>query len=87
MLVTLLDYVELWDKAMMTSLATCLYQPSDCNDTSEYNKADSMMNLALATKLHNKVEFVNSFLAAKLAVNRFNNNCYVLEIYVYSLDC
>ena len=75
-LLTQLDMIGEWDKTYMTAPPTCPYDPSDCDSMIEYDKAYSMMSLALSTKLRNKVKFGDKFLAAKLAVNRFSNDGY-----------
>ena len=68
--------IETWDRAFYEEPPTCPYESDDFTSRQNYAKAYSLMSLAIATKLRTYVKFGPDYLAAKLAVNRYNNDGY-----------
>jgi hypothetical protein len=70
--------LEKWDMKYSHIPSTFPLSSSSFESDEQFNKAYTTMSLAIATKLKESVNFDESYMAAHMAVNSYNNDGYIM---------
>jgi hypothetical protein len=76
--ITLTKVLNVWDISHSTIPPTFPFMVTDFENKQKFNDAYLTMSLALATKLRESVNFNAKFIAAKIAINAYNNDGYTM---------